>query len=195
MIQKYSNVTYLKTFDIINKYNIIKKLDIFYIDKIQFELFLKKDTTDMNFSYKIYFYIYILFNTFSYIDYQLIPGTNRNVSFSVKLGGILTNKSKIETFICHFLLEKKNILTFKNVSQKILNQNNYIYLSLMFPLKEYIHLNSLKVQKLSYSNIEQELIFLKFRLSKKFLKFFFLENNLKKYTHYFSFWKIIIKHK
>jgi hypothetical protein len=194
MIQKYSNVTYLKNFDII-KYNIINKLDLFYIDKIQFELFLKKDTSDMNFSYKIYFYIYILFNTFSYINYQLIPGTNRNVSFSVKLGGILTNKAKIETFIYHFLLEKRNILTFKNISQKILNQNNYIYLSLMFPLKEYIQLNSLKVQKLSYSNIEQEFIFLKFRLSKKFLKIFFLENTLKKYTHYFSFWKIIVKHK
>ena len=195
MIQNYSNVTYLKTFDIINKYNIVNKLDIFYIDKIQFELFLKKDTSDMNFSYKIYFYIYILFNTFSFVDYQIIPGTNRNVSFSVKLGGILTNKSKIETFIYYFLLEKKNILTFKSVSQKILHQNNYIYLSLMFPLKEYIQLNSLKIQKLSYSNLEQELIFLKFRLSKKFLIIFFFGNILKNYTHYFSFWKILIKHK
>jgi len=112
MVQKYSNAIHLKTFDIINKYNLIQKTDIFCIDKISFELFLKKDTSDINFTYKIYFYLYILFNTFSYIHYKIIPGTNRTVSFSVKLEGVLTNKAKIESFISQFLLEKKNYFNF-----------------------------------------------------------------------------------
>ena len=195
MVQKYSNAIHLKTFDIINKYNLIQKTDIFCIDKISFELFLKKDTSDINFTYKIYFYLYILFNTFSYIHYKIIPGTNRTVSFSVKLEGVLTNKAKIESFISQFLLEKKTILTFKSVTQKILHKNSCICLSLMFPIKEYIQLNSLKVQKLSYTNLEQEILLLTFRLSKNFLNSFFLENSLSKYTHYFSFWKILVKHK
>lgn len=195
MIQKYSHVTHLKAFDIINKYNLIQKSDIFFINKISFELFLKKDSLDINFTYKIYFYLYLLFNTFSYLHFKIIPGTNRNVSFSVKLQGVLTNKVKIEFFIYQFLLEKKLILTFKGVTQKILHKNSFICLTLMFPLKEYIHLNSLKIQKLTYSNLEQEEILLTFRLSKVFLNSFFLENTLKKYTHYFSFWKILVKQK
>ncbi len=195
MLQKYSNITYLKTFDIINKYNITKKLDIFCIDKVNFEIFLKKDSSDIRFSYKIYFYIYLLFNTFSLINYKLIPGTNRNVSFSIKLEGLLTNKNKIDYFISQFILEKKDILTFKSITQKIIHQNNYIYLSLNFPLKEYIQLNSLKIKNLSFFNIEQEIISIKFRLSKKNLNSFLLDNSLKKYTHYFSFWKLNIKQK
>ena len=195
MLQKYSNVTYLKTFDIINKYNIIKNSDIFFIDKIYFEIFVKKDSSEIRFSYKIYFIIYLLSNTFSFINYKLIPGTNRNVSFFVKLEGLLTNKAQIETFITQFILEKKHILNFKTITQKISCQNEYIYLNLSFPLKEYTQLNFLKLQNLSFLNLEQEILFLKFRLSKKKINIFFSNQPITKYSHYFSFWKILIKQK
>ena len=195
MLQKYSNSNYLKNFEIINKYNIKKNSDIFSINTIKFEIFLKKDNSDINFSYKIYLYMYILFNIFSFIHYQIIPSTNRTTSFSIKLEGLLSNKRKIESFLQYFVLEKKNILSFKSVTQLIIEKNNYVYLSLGFPLKEYIQLNSLKLQTISYLNMENEIIFLKFKLSKKFLTEFILEKTLNKFTHYFSFWKILIKKK
>jgi hypothetical protein len=195
MLQNYSSTVHLKTFDIINKYNIVKKEDIFYIDKILFEVFLKKDSSDMRFSYKIYFIFYLLFNTFSFVNYKLIPGTNRNVSFSVKLEGSISNKVHIEAFIRQFLLEKTPLLNFKTITQSILSKNDYIFLSLSVPLKEYIEFNSSKIPTLSLLNIESEMLLLKFRLSKKNIINFFLDNSLLKHSHYFSFWKILIKQK
>ena len=195
MLKNYSNLSYLKTFEIINKYNVKKCSDLFAIQTISFEIFLKKDTSDINFSYKIYIYMYILFNIFSCIKYKIIPGTNRTTSFSIKLEGLLTNKSKIEEFLQQFILEKKNILSFKSTTQHIARVNNYICLSLAFPLKEYIQLNSLKIQTLSYLNLENEILILKFKLSKNILTNIFFKKTLQNYTHFFSFWKILIKQK
>jgi len=195
MSQNYSNTSYLKTFDIINKYNIVKKKDIFSIDKILFEIFLKKDSSDMRFSYKVYFVIYFLFNTFSFVNYKLIPGTNRTASFSVKLEGLLTNKVQIEAFIMQFILEKTPLLDFKTITQVFSFKTNYIYLSLSFPLKEYVEFNSSKIQILSLNNMENEILLLKFRLSKKNIINFFFDNSILKHSHYFSFWKILIKQK
>ena len=195
MNKAYSTNTYLKAFDILNKYNLKKKSDIFFIKEISFELALKKEIADLNFNYKLFFYLYIIFNTFSHIHYRIIPGTNRNVSFSVKFEGLITNKAKVEFFINQFLLEKRNVLLFKTTTQKIVSKTNFICLNLMFPLKEYISINALKLQNISYSNLEQEIILLTFKLSKKFVQTFFLNNLLPKYTHYFSFWKILVKNK
>ena len=84
------------------------------------------------------------------------------------------------------------MLNFKTVTQVFLSKNDYIYLSLSFPFKEYIEFNASKIQILSLFNLENEVLILKFRLSKKIVINFFLDNSLLRYSHYFSFWKLLV---
>jgi len=189
---RYTNPQHLINLEYTNKFNITKVKNVFTFDNIKFEICIIS-TNNFDLSYKFYFYFYIFSNSFSYINYKLIPSTTKTTNFSIKLESTISSNSKLNAFLYHFILEKIRLLRFKSVTKNFISKNNVITLSLLIPVKLYLQENFISIKTISPLLYDNEKFLLKFDLNIKNLNLSKIATTKSQFKTFFSFWKIIIK--
>lgn len=188
---RYSNPQHLINLEYINKFNIAKVKNIFCFNNISFEICISS-TNNFDLSYKFFFLFYIFSNSFSYINYKIIPSTTKTTNFAIKLESLISNNSKLNYFLYHFVLEKIRLLRFKSVTKNIALKSNILTLSLFVPVKLYLQENFISIKTVTPLLYENEKILLKFNLNTKNLHLSNISHSKSLFKTFFSFWKIII---